>query len=118
MLGVWPAALTAGLAFAVPQFLVSNLHGPWLVDIVSGACSMAAVVVLLRFWQPRDSGSKAVERSEASVAPGQGRPRCRHGPRAQVFHAWLPWADPDGLHLVWGSPRSRTPSTALASAHD
>src|SRR5204862_834853 len=24
MLGVWPAALTAGVAFAIPQFLVSN----------------------------------------------------------------------------------------------
>jgi lactate permease len=28
MWGVWPAALVAGLAFAVPQFLVSNFHGP------------------------------------------------------------------------------------------
>src|SRR6185369_8573074 len=28
LVGVWPAALTAGLAFAVPQFLVSNFHGP------------------------------------------------------------------------------------------
>src|SRR5258707_1130790 len=35
MTGVWPAALTAGVAFAVPQFLVSNFHGPWLVDIVA-----------------------------------------------------------------------------------
>src|SRR5436190_3982920 len=41
---VWPAALTAGLAFAVPQFLISNLHGPWLVDTVSASCSIAAVV--------------------------------------------------------------------------
>src|SRR6266850_1520653 len=35
MLGVWPAALTAGVAFAIPQFIVSNFHGPWLVDIVA-----------------------------------------------------------------------------------
>ncbi|HRZ58372.1 MAG TPA: L-lactate permease, partial [Candidatus Paceibacterota bacterium] len=34
MLGVWPAALIAGISFAVPQFLVSNFHGPWLVDVV------------------------------------------------------------------------------------
>src|SRR6185295_12548253 len=27
--GIWPAALTAGVAFAVPQFVVSNFHGPW-----------------------------------------------------------------------------------------
>src|SRR5882724_1240713 len=47
MLGVWPAALTAGIAFAIPQFLVSNFHGPALVDIVAAVCSMAAVASLL-----------------------------------------------------------------------
>src|SRR5207249_1261010 len=52
MLGVWPAALTAGLCFAIPQFLVSNFHGPWLVDIVASLSSLAALLVLLRFWQP------------------------------------------------------------------
>src|SRR5271169_4160236 len=52
MLGVWPAALVAGTCFAVPQFLVSNLHGPWLVDTISGACSMAALLGLLRWWRP------------------------------------------------------------------
>ncbi|MGC8659182.1 MAG: L-lactate permease, partial [Desulfomonilaceae bacterium] len=32
MIQVWPALLVAGAFFAVPQFLVSNFHGPWLVD--------------------------------------------------------------------------------------
>src|SRR5207247_9701976 len=45
--------VTAGVAFAVPQFLVSNFHGPWLVDIVAAICSMIAVGVLLKFWQPK-----------------------------------------------------------------
>src|ERR1043165_513469 len=53
MLGVWPAALVAGVCFAVPQFIVSNYHGPWLVDIVASLCSMAGLVVLLKFWQPK-----------------------------------------------------------------
>ena len=39
MIEIWPAILVAGVSFAVPQFLVSNYHGPWLVDVV------AAVVV-------------------------------------------------------------------------
>ena len=29
MLEIWPAILVAGVSFAVPQFLVSNYHGPW-----------------------------------------------------------------------------------------
>ncbi len=47
--GAWSTALTAGVAFAVPQFLISNYHGPWLVDILSSIISIIAVVVLLRF---------------------------------------------------------------------
>src|SRR3954468_22623573 len=54
MLGIWPAALTAGVCFAIPQFLVSNLHGPWLVDIVASLASMAGLILLLRFWRPRE----------------------------------------------------------------
>src|SRR5215471_14777721 len=50
---VWPACLVAGVSFAVPQFLVSNYHGPWVVDIVASATSIASIVVLLRFWQPK-----------------------------------------------------------------
>src|ERR1035437_4494681 len=55
MLGVWPAALTAGLAFAVPQFLVSTFHGPWLVHVTAGACSMAALIGLMRVWKPKQA---------------------------------------------------------------
>src|ERR1041385_9154848 len=52
MLEVWPAVLVAGVGFAVPQFLISTLHGPWLVDIVAAACSMGALVLFLRVWTP------------------------------------------------------------------
>src|SRR5262249_29206813 len=58
---VGPAALTAGMAFAVPQFLISNLHGPWLVDTVSAVCSIAAVVLLLRIWKPSTRSSRREE---------------------------------------------------------
>jgi lactate permease len=48
MLEVWPALLVAGVTFAVPQFLVSNYHGPWLVDIIAAACSMLCLALFLR----------------------------------------------------------------------
>src|ERR1051325_2719057 len=84
MLGVWPAALTAGICFAVPQFLVANFHGPWLVDIVASLCSMAGLVFLLRFWKPRDTSSvekvnpPPTDIGSTVVAPGRTQ-------------AWLPW---------------------------
>src|SRR5688500_15095475 len=45
MVQVWPACLTAGASFGIMQFIMSNFHGPWLVDIVSAAVSMLAIVV-------------------------------------------------------------------------
>src|SRR5215475_116207 len=36
VLGVWPAVLVSGGSFAAVQFLVSNYHGPWLVDVAAG----------------------------------------------------------------------------------
>jgi lactate permease len=53
MIEIWPAILVAGVAFAVPQFLVSNFHGPWLVDVVAAVSSMAALAVFLKFWHPK-----------------------------------------------------------------
>ncbi|MGA8538509.1 MAG: L-lactate permease, partial [Terriglobales bacterium] len=38
---VWPAVAVAGVTFAVPQFLISNFHGPWLTDIGAAIISMA-----------------------------------------------------------------------------
>ena len=52
MLEVWPAILVAGLGFAIPQYLVSNYHGPWLVDVVAAVTSMALVAMFLRVWHP------------------------------------------------------------------
>src|SRR3954471_24469053 len=50
-LEIWPALLVAGVSFAVPQFLVSNFHGPWLVDIVASVSSMICLTAFLRVWR-------------------------------------------------------------------
>src|SRR5438876_639542 len=68
MLEIWPAILVAGVCFAVPQFLVSNFHGPWLVDVVAAIVSIAALAFFLKFWQP-----KRIWRFE--VRTGSGRDR-------------------------------------------
>lgn len=75
--GVLPAALTAGLSFAVMQFLMSNYHGPMLVDIASALFAMLAMAVLLRFWKPKDTPPDT-----------QGRNLDTDRLRKR---AWLPW---------------------------
>ena len=98
MLGIWPAILVAGVPFAVLQFLVSNLHGPWLVDVVASIASMAALVLFLRVWRPRDGwdpgGRIGTRMDEGAAMP----------PRAEVIRAWIPWIILSVLVFVWGLP--------------
>src|SRR4029079_4936231 len=54
MVQIWPAILVAGVTFAIPQFLVSNFHGPWLVDIVAAIVSMACLTGFLKIWRPKN----------------------------------------------------------------
>ena len=39
---IWPAIAVAGVSFAIPQFLVSNYHGPWLTDIIAALSRWSA----------------------------------------------------------------------------
>jgi len=97
--------LVAGVAFAIPQFIVSNYHGPWLVDVIAAMVSMAALGLFLRVWHPskiyldttRDGTS--VDRDVAE------RQRVRHQHSGnQVVLAWMPWVILSVLVFVWGIP--------------
>jgi lactate permease len=105
MLQVWPAALVAGVAFAIPQYLVSNFHGPWLVDIVASICSIIALIVLLRFWQPKTIwklNGKDADPSDAATGDALKEPETY--PREKVIAAWVPWILLSVLVFVWGLP--------------
>ena len=67
MIEVWPACVATGGSFAVVQFLVSNYHGPWLVDIIGAIVSILSLVILLRFWQPASTWRFEHEREMESA---------------------------------------------------
>jgi lactate permease len=94
---ILPAVLVAGIFFAIPQFLVSNYHGPWLVDVVSAIISMAAVALLLRFWKPR-----RIWRFEHDAAQDENAPAHRYT-RAEVMRAWMPWIILSVVVFLWGT---------------
>jgi lactate permease len=102
MLEVWPACLVAGLGFAIPQFLVSNYHGPWLVDVIAALVSIVCIGVLLRFWQPKSIWRFADE--PASERASRGVAATRPTPRA-AFLAFLPWLVLSIFVFVWGLPQ-------------
>lgn len=99
MMSIWPALVVAGVSFALPQYLVSNFHGPWLVDVVAAIVSMAALALFLRGWKPRElwlsttrdnsiAGAKAV--GAQVVHDSEYERRASQYTRGQVIKAWVP----------------------------
>jgi lactate permease len=102
MVEIWPAVLVAGIFFAIPQFLVSNFHGPWLVDVVAAVCSMAGVIVLLFLWHP-----KKIWGFDGHEADRTARGQHGHSAR-EVAKAWTPWAILSVLVFFWGLPSMKS----------
>jgi lactate permease len=50
----WPAAMVAGVAFAVAQFVCSNYISVELTDLIASLFSTLALVGFLRVWQPSE----------------------------------------------------------------
>jgi len=102
MAEVWPALAVAGASYAVPQFLVSNYHGPWLVDIIASLCSMVALILFLLVWRPK----------RLYLLPGEEEAgRETSGPahtRSEIIRAWLPWVVLSLVVFLWGLPRVRS----------
>jgi lactate permease len=112
MLEVWPAVLVAGVSFAVPQFLVSNFHGPWLVDIVAAVVSMACLAGFLRVWQPSRAWAVAeqpvvADAIASDVAPGAPRSPTPGltGQPVRRWMAYFPWIVLSVLVFLWGLPQ-------------
>ncbi|HYV95874.1 MAG TPA: L-lactate permease [Gemmatimonadaceae bacterium] len=77
---VWPALLIAGVSFAVPQFIMSNFHGPSLVDVAAAVTSILCVAAYLKLRAPA--------RTEPGV-PIELRP-------------WMPWLILCVIVFAWG----------------
>jgi lactate permease len=98
----WPAALTAGLSFAVTQFAVSNYVSTQLTDIMAALVSAGSLVALLQFWTPRAGiplpaiggrpaiagGAVADDAFELRTRADQGQPLTR----AEMVKAFAPYA--------------------------
>ena len=104
MLAIWPAILVAGLAFAIPQFLISNFHGPWLVDVGAAVCSMVCLTIFLRLWQPKEIWTSASGSFDASDAPPTSDGGGHGYSRKEVMNAWTPWLILSVIVLLWGIP--------------
>jgi lactate permease len=95
-LEVLPAILACGLSFAGMQFYVSNYMGPELTDIMSSLTCIIVMVVVLKFWKPKNilrlEGDKPVSIALSKHTAGE------------IFMAWVPYLLLVVFVLAWGEP--------------
>lgn len=96
---IWPALVVAGGSYALTMFVTASYIGPMLPDILSAVVSITALVLLLKFWQPKTVWRFPKERTHA---PLQHRTTHKHS-RSTIIRAWTPFV----LLIVfvgnWGS---------------
>ncbi|MBU4636750.1 lactate permease LctP family transporter [Pseudomonas chlororaphis] len=102
----WPAALVAGLSFAVTQYFTSNFIGPELPDITSALVSLIALTLFLKVWQPKRSFAAATASVGAAAVRngGFGQPRTTQpSPYSfgEIFKAWSPFLILTVLVTIW-----------------
>ncbi len=120
MVEVWPAVLVAGVSFAIPQFVVSNYHGPWLVDIVAAVVSMASLALFLRQWQPahewrgRDGTLAAASPAPNDRVTEAGLVALPGGSSSRA-RAYLPWIVLSVLVFAWGLPQVKAVLNGLSA---
>lgn len=108
MLEVWPAILVAGVSFAIPQFLVSNYHGPMLVDVIAALISMACLTLFLKVWKPATIHTSAalsgrVDTSKVDEEKVTASAAFSDQARPAVMRAWMPWIILTVFVFAWGT---------------
>ena len=96
----WPAALVAGLSFAITQYFTSNFIGPELPDITSALASLIALTLFLKVWQPKRSFSEAKGSVGAAVVQSGGSQPSPYS-FGEIFKAWSPFLILTVLVTIW-----------------
>lgn len=92
---VMPALLVSGISFALLQYLSSNFLGPALPDVIGGLGSIISLMILLRFWKPRNIWRFADE-------PAPTLDTSVHYTTRQVIRAWSPFILLTLVIIFWG----------------
>jgi lactate permease len=98
-LEVLPAIVACGLSFAGMQFFVSNYMGPELTDVMSSLTCIIVMVLVLKFWKPKEVLRLETDRPVTAV----GATLKRHT-SGEVFMAWVPYLLLVVFVLFFGAP--------------
>jgi lactate permease len=106
MIEVWPPILVAGVAFAIPQYLISNYHGPWLVNVIAAISSMACLALFLKVWRPVNPMTEMPSEPSGASTP-TAVAYAVSDTFGAVRRAWTPWIILAVFVFLWGTPQVR-----------
>lgn len=107
MLSAWPLAIVGSLGYILGQYPVAVYMGPYLPDVTGSIVCFAALLGLLKVWQPKIVlGYGGVPLDAAALARGTRE----HGlSRADVVQAWMPFVILLAVVALWTGPWSPLP---------
>ena len=95
-LEVLPAIVACGVSFAGMQYYISNYVGPELTDIGSSLTCIGVMVLVLKFWKPKNIMRLEGDKDVVVAA--------KQHSGAEMLTAWLPYMLLVVFVLVWGEP--------------
>lgn len=102
----WPAALVAGLSFAITQYYTSNYIGPELPDITSALVSLVCLTLFLKVWQPKRAANAQLAGNAGGVAVAGGFGGARSTTPSpyslgEILKAWSPFLILTAMVTLW-----------------
>ncbi|MGH3252575.1 MAG: L-lactate permease [Trebonia sp.] len=110
--GAWPLAVVGSLSYILGQYPTSQWLGPYLPDIIGAVVSFGAILLLLRFWRPRETlgfGGVPIEAGDGADDPADVAVTTREAMRglapffiliAVVVAATGPWSHLGNYNFV------------------
>ena len=113
MKGGWPLAVVGSLGYIAGQYPVARFWGPYLPDVAGAIVCFAALLVLLKVWQPKSVLGYGGVPVDAAAA----RQTQTHGLQSgEVLQAWLPFVVLLVVVAAWTGPWSTLPKVSWFKA--
>jgi lactate permease len=109
----WPLAVVGSLGYILGQYPTARYWGPYLPDVVGAIVCFAALLILLKMWQPKTVlGYGGVPVDAATARQTQS-----HGLNpGEVAQAWLPFVVLLVVVAAWTGPWSTLPKVSWFKA--
>ena len=92
--GAWPLAVVGSLSYILGQYPTSQWLGPYLPDIIGAVVSFACILLLLRFWRPKETlgfGGVPIQAGGSVDVPPAHTPSTSTGTAREAVRGLVPF---------------------------